>query len=149
MAFRPYRVNFTTGRERETINFPGGFEKVPLALTTGMPAIGLTIGPDHCLYSTTVDGRIFRYGIAADGTLTSSQMINVVQRANWGPRMIPGIQFDPVVVDAFVQTHWVEDVPDPGSAVQAKPVPLIGQAASRLPGAAPASEATAAAPERV
>ena len=64
-------------------------------------------------------------------------------------RKFAGIQFDPVVVDAFVQTHWVEDVPDPGRAVQAKPVPLIGQAASRIPGAAPASEATAAAPERV
>jgi glucose/arabinose dehydrogenase len=95
MAFRPYRTSFTTGVERASVNFPGGFEKIPQEITRGMPAIGVTIGPDHRLYSTTVDGRIFRYDIAADGTLSHSKMINVVQRANWGPRMIPGIKFDP------------------------------------------------------
>jgi putative nucleotidyltransferase with HDIG domain len=64
-------------------------------------------------------------------------------------RKFAGIQFDPVVVDAFVRTHWVEGVSDPGRTLQPIPIPLIGQAASRMAGAAPGSEATAAAPERV
>jgi putative nucleotidyltransferase with HDIG domain len=69
-------------------------------------------------------------------------------------RKFAGIQFDPVIVDAFMQTHWVEGVSDPGRTVQPIPIPLIGQAASRMVGAAPASatapgESTSAAAERV
>jgi putative nucleotidyltransferase with HDIG domain len=48
-------------------------------------------------------------------------------------RKFAGIQFDPVVVDAFVKTDHVEGVPDPGRTVQPRPIPLLGQAAaSRL-----------------
>ncbi len=64
-------------------------------------------------------------------------------------RKFAGIQFDPVVVDAFVRTHWVEGVSDPGRTLQPVQIPLIGQAASRMAGGAPASEATSTAPERV
>jgi putative nucleotidyltransferase with HDIG domain len=46
-------------------------------------------------------------------------------------RKFAGIQFDPVVVDAFVKTHHVEGVPDPGRTVQQRPIPLIGQVANR------------------
>jgi putative nucleotidyltransferase with HDIG domain len=46
-------------------------------------------------------------------------------------RKFAGIQFDPVVVDAFVKTHHVEGVPDPGRTVQPRPIPLIGQTAGR------------------
>ena len=49
-------------------------------------------------------------------------------------RKFAGIQFDPVVVDAFVKTVHVEGVADPGRTVQPKPIPLLGQAASRLTG---------------
>ena len=58
-------------------------------------------------------------------------------------RKFAGVQFDPVVVDAFVRTHWVEGVPDPGRTVQPRPIPMIGQAASRMAGAPtePASSA--------
>jgi putative nucleotidyltransferase with HDIG domain len=45
-------------------------------------------------------------------------------------RKFAGIQFDPVVVDAFVRTHHVDGVPDPGRTVQPRPIPLIGQAAA-------------------
>jgi putative nucleotidyltransferase with HDIG domain len=47
-------------------------------------------------------------------------------------RKFAGIQFDPVVVDAFVRTRHVEGVSDPGRTVQSRPIPLIGQAASRM-----------------
>jgi len=45
-------------------------------------------------------------------------------------RKFAGIQFDPVVVDAFVKTHHVEGVLDPGRTVQPRPIPLLGQAAA-------------------
>ena len=45
-------------------------------------------------------------------------------------RKFAGVQFDPVVVDAFVRTHWVEGATDPGRTVQPIQIPLIGQAAA-------------------
>ncbi len=47
-------------------------------------------------------------------------------------RKFAGIQFDPTVVDAFVRTKWVENLPDPGREVQLKPIPLLAQAAGRM-----------------
>jgi len=46
-------------------------------------------------------------------------------------RKFAGIQFDPKVVDAFVQTHWAEGVADPGRTIQPRPIPLIAQHASQ------------------
>jgi hypothetical protein len=46
-------------------------------------------------------------------------------------RKFAGIQFDPVVVDAFVRTSWVDGVPDAGRRPEPRPIPLIGQAAGR------------------
>jgi HD-GYP domain-containing protein (c-di-GMP phosphodiesterase class II) len=58
-------------------------------------------------------------------------------------RKFAGVQFDPVMVDAFVRTHHVEGVPDPGRATPPRPIPLIGQAASQMqPSAPPTSPAT-------
>ena len=53
-------------------------------------------------------------------------------------RKFAGIQFDPVVVDAFVKTHHVEGVADPGRTIQPRPIPLIGQAATRMTASDPA-----------
>ena len=47
-------------------------------------------------------------------------------------RKFAGIQFDPTVVDAFVQTTWVEGVNDPGRAEELRPIPLLAQAAGRI-----------------
>jgi putative nucleotidyltransferase with HDIG domain len=66
-------------------------------------------------------------------------------------RKFAGIQFDPVVVDAFVKTHHVEGVADPGRTVQPRPIPLLGQAAAtRLaePPAAGTMPASSQAPEQ-
>jgi HD-GYP domain-containing protein (c-di-GMP phosphodiesterase class II) len=59
-------------------------------------------------------------------------------------RKFAGIQFDPVCVDAFVRTHHVDGVPDPGRTVQPRPIPLIGQVANRAASAGidPTSPAT-------
>ncbi len=47
-------------------------------------------------------------------------------------RKFAGIQFDPVVVDAFVRTPWVEGVSDPGRMPEPRAIPLIAQAANRM-----------------
>ena len=47
-------------------------------------------------------------------------------------RKFAGIQFDPIVVDAFVRTKWVEGAADPGRPTPPRPVPLIAQAAARM-----------------
>src|SRR6266576_326011 len=47
-------------------------------------------------------------------------------------RKFAGIQFDPVVVDAFVRTKWVQGVSDPGRQPPPRQIPLIGQAAHQL-----------------
>jgi putative nucleotidyltransferase with HDIG domain len=49
-------------------------------------------------------------------------------------RKFAGIQFDPVIVDAFVKTHYVHDVPDAGRHMQLQPIPLISQAAANMVG---------------
>jgi len=46
-------------------------------------------------------------------------------------RKFAGIQFDPVVVDAFVRTHWAQDVRDAGRSGELRPIPLLGQHAAR------------------
>jgi putative nucleotidyltransferase with HDIG domain len=47
-------------------------------------------------------------------------------------RKFAGVQFDPIVVDAFVQTPWVEGVPDAGRSPAPRQIPLLQQAAERM-----------------
>jgi len=47
-------------------------------------------------------------------------------------RKFAGIQFDPVVVDAFVRTHHVDGVPDPGRVSEPRQIPMIAQAAETM-----------------
>jgi hypothetical protein len=47
-------------------------------------------------------------------------------------RKFAGIQFDPVVVDAFSQTGWADGVPDPGSPMPRRVIPLLAQEGGRL-----------------
>ncbi len=47
-------------------------------------------------------------------------------------RKFAGVQFDPVVVDAFVRTQHVEGVPDAGRPTEPRPIPLLQQAAERM-----------------
>ena len=47
-------------------------------------------------------------------------------------RKFAGVQFDPVVVDAFVRTAHVDGVPDPGRPAEPRQIPLIAQAADRM-----------------
>jgi putative nucleotidyltransferase with HDIG domain len=47
-------------------------------------------------------------------------------------RKFAGVQFDPVVVDAFVKTPYADGVPDPGRPAGLRQIPLIAQAADRM-----------------
>ena len=47
-------------------------------------------------------------------------------------RKFAGVQFDPVVVDAFVRTKHVEGVPDAGRPTEPRSIPLLQQAAKRM-----------------
>jgi hypothetical protein len=60
-------------------------------------------------------------------------------------RKFGGIQFDPDVVDAFIRTKWVRDVPDPGRP-EVRDVPLIGQVAGQLAPAVAVGSPAAATP---
>ena len=40
-------------------------------------------------------------------------------------RKFAGVQFDPVVVDAFVKTLHATGIPDPGRPAEPRPIPLI------------------------
>ncbi|MDO1448191.1 PQQ-dependent sugar dehydrogenase [Rhodocytophaga aerolata] len=83
------------------------FEKIALANTTDRHS-SLTMGPDGKLYASTVDGRIKRFPVKADGTLGDPQIIYALQDA-YGkrtPRLTIGLTFDPAATaDSLVA--WV------------------------------------------
>jgi HD-GYP domain-containing protein (c-di-GMP phosphodiesterase class II) len=64
-------------------------------------------------------------------------------------RKFAGIQFDPVVVDAFVRTDWVVGVSDPGRREEPRQIPLIAHAANRMTQASAASTQAAAGHDQV
>jgi HD-GYP domain-containing protein (c-di-GMP phosphodiesterase class II) len=47
-------------------------------------------------------------------------------------RKYAGVQFDPVMVDAFMRTAWARDAEDAGRPAEVRPVPLLAQAAARM-----------------
>ena len=63
-------------------------------------------------------------------------------------RKFAGVQFDPVMVDAFVKTTHVDGVPDAGRPASPRQIPLIAHAADRLASARAETARTAPA-ERV
>jgi glucose/arabinose dehydrogenase len=95
--FKPYRTTFTTVGSNRTESFPAAFEQVATSADAGQSAfVAVTFGPDRRLYAGTYDGRIFRWDVAADGTLSAAPtVIPTVIANNRGPRLITGITFDP------------------------------------------------------
>jgi putative nucleotidyltransferase with HDIG domain len=61
-------------------------------------------------------------------------------------RKFAGIQFDPVVVDAFSHTPWAEGVLDPGGATTRRVIPLISQEGARMAQMSDAGQADYASP---
>ncbi len=94
-SFRHFKVNFTTAATHQASAFPAAFDVVPLPQTHGDRYTCVTLGPDHRLYAATLEGRIVRFDIAADGVVANAQPFLAVQSCNGGPRTITGILFDP------------------------------------------------------
>lgn len=71
------------------------FTKVDLPTTAGVIYTCVAFGPDQKLYASSLDGRLFRFGVLADGTLSAPETFDVIQRTSGGPRLVTGFDFDP------------------------------------------------------
>jgi glucose/arabinose dehydrogenase len=108
-AFVPFESTFTTG----TLLSGTGIEGVAFAQETTVAQnhmfTSVTVGPDHKLYAATLNGYLFRYDIATDGSLSNEQQINTVRTMNSDQnRTIVGLTFDPAsTADNLIL--WVTD----------------------------------------
>lgn len=93
--FKYFSTNFTTAAGADATSFPVAFEKVKLPSAEGEMYTSVTIGPDRRLYTSTMDGRIIRFDIQPDGTISNALTIRTLHAANGGPRLVTGICFDP------------------------------------------------------
>ena len=94
-ALVPFQMSFTTGTSTGQADPSIRFQKVSLPSASGATFTAVRIGPDHMLYASSEDGRIFRWGINGDGSLTAPQIITSLQQVNGGKRLITGFAFDP------------------------------------------------------
>jgi glucose/arabinose dehydrogenase len=106
-AFAPFSMVFTTGSGGGT----GGpaFDKV-VGVATGASFTTALKGPDGRLYAGTLDGRIFRFPINADGTLGTATVIQSV-RTNAAALGLPGAPARTIIGMAFdpAGALWVTD----------------------------------------
>lgn len=128
-AFRPHSVVFTTGTAQPPVS-PVAFDKVATG-STAAQYTSLSVGPDGKLYAATLTGTIYRYTIAADGTLTAPQAITTVRThataAGWSGapnRTVIGLAWDPAATATNLklwitdnQAYLGADVPDWTSAI--------------------------------
>ena len=94
------------------------FQAVPLPTATDAGFTCVKIGPDGLLYAAADDGRIFRFHIQDDGTLDKPTIIDSLQKAEGGKRLLLGFCFDPAataenpILWATHSYYAVLDVPD-------------------------------------
>ncbi|WP_433718441.1 Ig-like domain-containing protein [Actinoplanes sp. CA-051413] len=107
-AFTPYSIVFTTGAGTGP-GGPAAFDKV-VGVATGASFTTVVEGPGNRLYAGTLDGRIFRFPINADGTLGTATIITAV-RDNAAALALPGAPARTVIGMAFdpAGNLWVTD----------------------------------------
>jgi fibronectin type 3 domain-containing protein len=130
--FFPFSSVFTT---RADSTNPGtvsaAFDKTDAGAAKGKAYTSLTFGPDGKLYAGTIFGQIYRYDVAADGTLSNMFEINTVRQhasaAGWDGapnRTVIGMAFDPAstptnpilwITDNYA--YLGSDVPDNTGAI--------------------------------
>ena len=93
-TFTPFTSSFTTGTAGGN-DGTMAFDKQVQTVSQGNTYTCVTVGPDHKLYATTIDGLIVRFNINSDGSLGASQTITTIQTNNGGPQAITSIVFDP------------------------------------------------------
>ena len=114
-SFLPFTSTFTTGNTPEDTPTNVDFSRETVA-QDGDSHTSLAIGPDRKLYATTVDGRIKRFPINADGTLGSAEVISSLQQEEGRPRLLIGFAFDPSATAdsliAWISHTYVDDAFD-------------------------------------
>ena len=94
-TFQPSTTTFTTGSSTPGQSTLAKFTKVPQPTSAGEMSASVAMGPDGRLYSTTLDGKILRFPVAADGSLGVPTTIQTVATNEGEPRHILGLAFDP------------------------------------------------------
>lgn len=96
-AFIPFSMSFMTGTTVDPGDDSVAFERIqiPAAVALAENYTAVTTGPDGKLYAGTVNGNIYRFTINANGTLADRQLIQSLQIANQGTRLLVGMRFDP------------------------------------------------------
>ncbi|OOB92252.1 hypothetical protein B0T42_01120 [Rathayibacter sp. VKM Ac-2630] len=94
-AFHPWSSVFTVGTASAGTGIAGvAFDQVATP-ATGQGFTSVTMGPDGKLYAATLDGYLFRYPVAADGSLGTGQRIDTIRTLAGGARTVIGLAFDP------------------------------------------------------
>lgn len=107
--FLPFESVFTTGNLTSGTGIPGVAFTQEQTVAKNKMYTSITTGPDGRLYAATLNGFLFRYDMAADGTLSNEQQINTVRAMNDNTnRTIIGLAFDPAsTADNLIL--WVTD----------------------------------------
>jgi hypothetical protein len=113
VSFQPFSSTFTTG-PIVTPNNNIAFDHVASG-ATGHSYASVTKGPDGRLYASTLDGYIYRYDIAANGTLSNEYEIDTVRTHDLAAgfygaptRTIIGLTFDPASTPGNL-ILWITD----------------------------------------
>jgi hypothetical protein len=94
-AFQPWASVFTSGTESGGTGLSGvAFTKLA-TVATGQYFTSVVMGPDGKLYAATLDGYLFRYPVASNGSLGAGVRIDTVRNHAGGARTIIGLAFDP------------------------------------------------------
>ncbi len=135
--FLPYSIVFTTGTGTST-GGPVAFDKVDAGAPKGALYTSLVKGPDGKMYAGSITGQIYRFDIAADGSLTNRQTISTVQTYssthdtyNPGTRTVIGMAFDPASTAANPILWITDDAPFLGT----QDVPQFSGRVAKLSGA--------------
>lgn len=108
-AFLPFKSTFTTGTLVSGTGIPGVAFTQEATAATGKLFTSLTFGPDGRLYAATLTGTIYRYDVAADGSLANEFPITTVRTLNGNTnRTVIGLTFDPAST-AIDPILWVSD----------------------------------------
>lgn len=91
-SFIPFVASFNTKPKPDPAI---RFEKVELPIAGEGGFTSLVMGAEGKLYAGTDDGRLIRFGINPDGTLSSPETFTAFKDANGGSRLILGFCFDP------------------------------------------------------
>ena len=106
-AIAPFTSTFTTGTAGGQSTSSVAFAKAAQSAAPSKAYTAVAVGPDQKLYAATYDGLIYRFPIAADGTLGTPTKITTVNDKNGGSRTITGLTFDPTSTAANVIV-WVD-----------------------------------------